>query len=67
MPSITGAMYIYPSVFGVVGSILFYPILDLLAGIVVSLIVIKIGFDIGRENIQQLMKNSALARGKEEN
>ncbi len=40
---------------GVSGSILFYPILDPLAGIVVSLIVIKMGFDVGRENIQQLM------------
>jgi cation diffusion facilitator family transporter len=40
---------------GVVGAMLGYPSLDPLVGILVSLIIIKIGYDVGRENIRQLM------------
>lgn len=42
-------------VIGVGGAILGYPILDPLVGLLVSLIIIKIGYDVGKENIQQLM------------
>jgi cation diffusion facilitator family transporter len=42
-------------VIGVMGSILGYPLLDPLVGIVVSLIIIKIGYDIGKQNIFQLL------------
>lgn len=40
---------------GVVGAMLGYPILDPLVGIFVSLIIIKVGYNVGRENILQLM------------
>lgn len=40
---------------GVIGARLGYPMLDPLVGVIVSLIIIKIGFDVGRENIRQLM------------
>lgn len=43
---------------GVTGAILGYPFLDPLAGIFVSLIIIKIGYEVGRENITQLMGTS---------
>lgn len=40
---------------GVAGAMLGYPSLDPAVGILVSLIIIKIGYDVGRENIRQLM------------
>jgi cation diffusion facilitator family transporter len=43
---------------GVSGAILGYPILDPLAGILVSIVIIKIGFEVGKENILQLMGTS---------
>lgn len=40
---------------GVAGAILGYPALDPIAGIAVSILVFKIGVDVGKENIVQLM------------
>jgi cation diffusion facilitator family transporter len=40
---------------GVGGAILGYPILDPLVGLLVSLIIIKVGYDVGKENIYQLL------------
>lgn len=43
---------------GVTGAILGYPSLDPLAGLLVSVVIIKVGYDVGRENIVQLMGTS---------
>jgi cation diffusion facilitator family transporter len=42
-------------VIGVVGALLGYPILDPMVGLLVSLIIIKVGYDVGKENIYQLL------------
>ncbi len=52
--------------FGVLGARAGYAILDPLAGVVVSLIVMKIGIDVGTENIRQLMGTVPSPELKEE-
>ena len=43
---------------GVSGAIVGYPFMDPLAGILVSVVIIKVGYDVGKENIVQLMGTS---------
>jgi cation diffusion facilitator family transporter len=43
---------------GVSGAILGYPFMDPLAGLLVSVVIVKIGYDVGKENILQLMGTS---------
>jgi cation diffusion facilitator family transporter len=43
---------------GVSGAILGFPFMDPLAGILVSVVIIKIGYEVGKENIVQLMGTS---------
>lgn len=41
--------------FALLGALLGYPVLDPLAAFAISVVIVKMGFDVGRENILQLM------------